>query len=553
MLAAAVQCTIDTVEPFRPSDVMEIPSTSTHTPVEPLDSRAIEAQHHNGEDQLQPLSASDAVEDVAAARIQRLCRCRQARRHLCALLNSVFEKFYDADSGLYYYFDKRTQETTWEKPKLLRSNEDVRLAPIYDQDQGMTLVDVEQSPESPSARLQGSELPKEGEDEDEEDEDDEGGGATAGYSPQEIELVRHQFDHYDVDHSGSISAEELLKLLQTLGEPVTLASVQEMIRQVDANSNGEVEFDEFLQILRRQKQKNRFSAPLELAIMFGPKELEKLKRQFMLLDLDGSGSIDQQEIQVLIKKLGRRVQDFDIKAMLSEVDSDGSGSIGFNEFLQIVANMMRDKDSRSGFAALLDLGIAQGLLNGLDEVMQASQKMIYEWWNADAIAEQKRLEAKRERRRKQEMARRAQLEKDQAVLREHQAKLAAVEAARHKPIDGLLHEIEFPGDGVNFPNVGQYARVHYVGTFPKTGEVFESTRKRGGALEFRVGAGHLIQGFDLVLQRMSIGETARVTMAPMLAYGVKGRPPRIPPNATLVFKIELISIQEKLGLALDVA
>lgn len=516
---------------------MDIPSTAKHTPVESLDRSAI--SHNDSDQQL----ASDVVDDMAAARIQRLFRCRQARKHLRALLNSVFDKFYDADSGLYYYYDKRTQETTWEKPKLLRANEDVQLASIYDQ--SMALVDVEQSPETSSARLETPHASKLPEDEDEE--------PSTGYSPQEIELVRQQFDHYDVDHSGSISADELLKLLQTLGEPVTLGNVQDMIREVDANSNGEVEFQEFLQILRRQKHKNRYSAPLELAIMFGPKELDKLKRQFMQLDLDGSGSIDQQEIQVLIKKLGRRVQDFNIKAMLSEVDSDGSGSIGFNEFLQIVANMMRDKDNRSGFAALLDLGIAQGLLNGLDEVMEASQKMIYEWWNADAIAEQKRLEAKRERRRKQEMAKRAQMEKDQAVYREHQATLAAVEAARYRPIDGLLHEIEFPGDGVNFPNVGQYARVHYVGIFPKTGEVFESTRKRGGALEFRVGAGHLIQGFDLVLQRMSVGETARVTMAPMLAYGVKGRPPRIPPNATLVFKIELISIQEKLGLALDVA
>jgi FKBP-type peptidyl-prolyl cis-trans isomerase len=52
---------------------------------------------------------------------------------------------------------------------------------------------------------------------------------------------------------------------------------------------------------------------------------------------------------------------------------------------------------------------------------------------------------------------------------------------------------------------------------------------------------------------MSVGETSRATMAPMLAYGVKGRPPKIPPNATLVFKIELISIKEKLHLALDVS
>ncbi|GAB9475435.1 hypothetical protein Gpo141_00012531 [Globisporangium polare] len=536
-----------------PSKPPDIPSVPSHTPVEPLEDDAVRLEE-------------------AARAIQRLFRCRNARQRLQELLATVFEKFYDDDSGLYYYYNKRTGETTWEKPKVLRQHEDIALSSIYDsstqepngvasargnnvassvEDDGTKLLDVEHSEDD------------DGQSENQDDDEDQADASEAetelqdddalGFTPQERALVQQQFDHYDTDHSGSISAKELLKLLSSLGEQLTLQNVEDMIKAVDKNANGEVEFEEFLMILKNQKSRNQYTASLELAILFGSKELENLKRQFMKLDLDASGFIDEHEIQMLIKKLGKKVGDYDLKAMLLEVDEDGSGSIGFNEFLKIIATMMKDTGSlkRTAFASLLDLGIAQGLLSELGDVMKLSQAKLYEWWNADMIVEQKRLEAKRERRRKQEEERRWQLEKDQEVYRARQAQLNAIEAARRAKVDGLVHEVLFAGDNLNFPNVGQYARVHYVGMFEKGGEVFESTRKRGGALEFCVGAGHIIKGFDLVLQRMSVGETAKVTMAPMLAYGVKGRPPKIPPNAALVFKIELIGIKEKLNLTRD--
>ncbi|TMW67161.1 hypothetical protein Poli38472_012277 [Pythium oligandrum] len=506
-----------------------------------------------------PVETHPDVQETAAATIQRLFRGRHARQQFQLVLSSVFEKFYDEDSGLYYYHNTRTGETTWEKPRMLKGEADVEVKGVYDAKadagrtsgpvnaDGTTVEDIESGEED------GKEDEEDEEDEEEEEEEEDGGERDAmGFSAHERTLAHQQFDHYDTDKSGSINSKELLKLLQSLGEQITLKNVEEMIQQVDENSNGEVEFEEFLMILRRQKDKNvNYSASLELALIFGPRELDNLKRQFIKLDLDGSGYIDEHELQALIKKLGRKVDEFNVRELLQEVDDDGSGTIGFNEFLQIVASMMKENGKQSGMAKLLALGIAQGVLNELNDVMKQSRVKLYEWWNADWIAEQKRLEAKRERRRRQEEERRRQKEKDAAAFAELQAQIAAQEAARRAQIDGLRHEILFAGDGLNYPIPGQYARVHYTGAFQADGVVFESTRKRGGALEFCVGAGHLIKGFDLALQRMSVGETAKFTMAPMLAYGVKGRPPKIPPNATLVFKIELITVKEKLNLALD--
>ncbi|ETK91849.1 hypothetical protein F441_04791 [Phytophthora nicotianae CJ01A1] len=476
-------------------------------------------------------------EQEAAACLQRMFRCRTARLRLREMLASVFEKFYDADSGLHYYLDKRTGETTWEKPRALR-NDDIDLTAVYD---GKEEDTSEAEPTEEESGLQVVDLDNDNKNEENEEK-------YLGYSTQDVALAREQFAHYDADSSGSINANELHKLFTNLGEQLTLNNVRELIKAVDKDGNGEVDFDEFLHLLRKQQDKNRYSASLTLALLFGPKELTKLKQQFMILDLDGSGSIDEHELQQLVKKLGRRAEEFDLPAMLREVDGDGSGTIGFNEFLQIVASMTKsDGGPKSAFAVLLDMGIAQGLLNGLDEVVQASRQKVYEWLNSDLVAEQKRLQGKRERRRRQEEERQRQLAKDQELYAKHQAELAAIERARHAQIEGLMIEVEFEGDGRNFPLAGQFARVHYVASFERTGEIFESTRVRcGSALEFCVGAGHTIQGFDLALQRMSVGETAKVTIAPALAYGVKGRPPRIPPNSALVFRIELISIKEKL-------
>ncbi|KAL4156670.1 hypothetical protein PRNP1_005699 [Phytophthora ramorum] len=519
-------------------------AAGSETPVERMEGNVDEVQ--------------EAREQQAAGCLQRMFRCRKARVRLRQMLASVFEKFYDADSGLYYYLDKRTGETTWEKPRALRSDDDIELTAVYD---GKEAATSEAEPTGEASALLVVDLDKD-ENSTSNEEGDKGGGDEGaeekylGYSAQDLALAREQFAHYDTDKSGSINASELHKLFTNLGEQLTLNNVRELIKAVDTDGNGEVDLDEFLHLLRKQQDKNQYSASLTLALLFGPEELTKLKQQFMVLDLDGSGAIDEHELQQLVKKLGRRADEFDLPAMLREVDADGSGTIGFNEFLQIVAAMTKGDDAgpKSAFAALLDLGIAQGLLNGLDEVVQASRQKMFEWLNADLVAEQKRLQVKRERRRRQEEERQRQQAKDRELYANHQAELAAIERARHAQIEGLAVEVEFQGDGRNFPAAGQFARVHYVASFERTGEIFESTRARcGSALEFCVGAGHTIAGFELALQRMSVGETARVTIAPALAYGVKGRPPRIPPNAALVFRIELISIKEKLQSSIAVA
>jgi FKBP-type peptidyl-prolyl cis-trans isomerase FkpA len=89
---------------------------------------------------------------------------------------------------------------------------------------------------------------------------------------------------------------------------------------------------------------------------------------------------------------------------------------------------------------------------------------------------------------------------------------------------------------------GNTVTVHYVGTLTD-GKKFDSSRDRGKGFTFRLGAGQVIAGWDQGVAGMKVGQVRKLTISPDLAYGGAGFPPVIPPNSTLVFEVELLSVQ----------
>ena len=88
---------------------------------------------------------------------------------------------------------------------------------------------------------------------------------------------------------------------------------------------------------------------------------------------------------------------------------------------------------------------------------------------------------------------------------------------------------------------GKSVTVHYVGTLTD-GSKFDSSRDRGQGFTFSLGAGMVIQGWDKGVAGMKIGGLRKLTIPPELGYGARGFPPVIPPNSTLVFEVELLSV-----------
>lgn len=101
------------------------------------------------------------------------------------------------------------------------------------------------------------------------------------------------------------------------------------------------------------------------------------------------------------------------------------------------------------------------------------------------------------------------------------------------------------GEGVK---AGDFVSMNYTGRL-ENGTVFDSNvdpkfGHAGQPLEFTVGAGQMIPGFDKGVVGMKIGEKKTLTLSPEEAYGDAGRPPLIPPNSILIFDVELLAIKK---------
>ncbi|MEO8534632.1 MAG: peptidylprolyl isomerase [Flavobacterium sp.] len=131
--------------------------------------------------------------------------------------------------------------------------------------------------------------------------------------------------------------------------------------------------------------------------------------------------------------------------------------------------------------------------------------------------------------------------RDAEVKAAAEAKMEELAAGFDKTESGLRYKMIQKGDGKR-AEAGKTVAVHYEGSL-ETGKVFDSSYPRKKPIEFRLGQGQVIEGWDEGIALLQVGDKARFVIPSHLGYGSAGAGGVIPPNATLIFDVELMEVK----------
>ncbi|MHC0445751.1 peptidylprolyl isomerase [Flavobacterium sp. 3-218] len=135
----------------------------------------------------------------------------------------------------------------------------------------------------------------------------------------------------------------------------------------------------------------------------------------------------------------------------------------------------------------------------------------------------------------------ARLKREAALKAESEAKMEQLAAGFDRTETGLRYKMIQKGDGKK-AEAGKTVSVHYEGSL-ENGKVFDSSYPRKKPIEFKLGIGQVIEGWDEGIALLQVGDKARFVIPSDLAYGPAGAGGVIPPNATLIFDVELMDVK----------
>jgi len=143
--------------------------------------------------------------------------------------------------------------------------------------------------------------------------------------PEQIAILRKAFESFDAQKTGSISTETVAEILRLMGQPFNKQILEEMIEEVDEDKSGRLEFEEFIILAAK------------FIVEEDEEALQKeLKEAFRLYDKEGNGFIPTSCLKEILRELDDQLSDGDLDGMIQEIDSDGSGTVDFDEFMEMM-------------------------------------------------------------------------------------------------------------------------------------------------------------------------------------------------------------------------
>ncbi|CAL9104645.1 unnamed protein product [Musa textilis] len=144
------------------------------------------------------------------------------------------------------------------------------------------------------------------------------------FSEEQITKFHATFCLFDKNGDGCITFEELSTVIKSLGLKPNEAEVHKMIGEIDANGNGTIEFQEFLNLMASKLNQETDSE-------------DELREAFKVFDKDQNGFISATELRNVMISLGEKLTDEEAAQMIREADLDGDGQVNFEEFVKMMS------------------------------------------------------------------------------------------------------------------------------------------------------------------------------------------------------------------------
>lgn len=139
---------------------------------------------------------------------------------------------------------------------------------------------------------------------------------------EQIAEYKEAFALFDKTGTGMISTRELGNLMKSLGQNPTEAELRDLVNEIDINGDGEIDFNEFCNLMSKQSHEGDAD--------------EELREAFKIFDKDEDGFISPAELRFVMTNLGEKLTDEEIDDMIREADFDGDGLINYEEFVYMI-------------------------------------------------------------------------------------------------------------------------------------------------------------------------------------------------------------------------